>query len=182
MYSLMSFDSIVRSSPSSSIYWNSSCPGKSWQRLTIRASWRSLTSIVCSLPLLPRNGNEPSLLQLPRDGCALSSGHTSHSLWHILRCPRESASHPASAQLSPPPSHTANPINSGHGQPVRELPARYDQRRLAYRTLSRHALLANADDSDTACAPSRRARLPVYARVDWRKSTRSSRKAECPAS
>src|SRR5438105_4823715 len=42
-----------RRTPCSSMYWKSSCPGKSWQCLTIFASWRSLTSRSCSLLLLP---------------------------------------------------------------------------------------------------------------------------------
>ena len=39
------------------MYWNSSYPGMSRERLTTRASCASSRSIVCSLPLLPLNWN-----------------------------------------------------------------------------------------------------------------------------
>ena len=46
--------------PSSSRYWNRSCPGRSWHALTIFATRRSLTRRFHFLPLLPLNSNRSS--------------------------------------------------------------------------------------------------------------------------
>ena len=45
---MTSAESMVRRSPSSSMYWNSSWPGSSWMRLTMRASCGSRSLIACS--------------------------------------------------------------------------------------------------------------------------------------
>ena len=54
-YALTSEDPTVCRWPSSPTYWKSSCPGRSRQRLTMRAKRRSLTRLSFHTPLLPRN-------------------------------------------------------------------------------------------------------------------------------
>ena len=54
-YSLTRSEVTGRRTPSSSRYWNSSCPGSCWQRRTIAARRRSSIATSCSTPPLPRN-------------------------------------------------------------------------------------------------------------------------------
>ncbi len=57
-YAFTSEEVTSRWVPSGSRYWNSSCPGRSWQALTIRATRRSFSDTSQVLPLLPLKRND----------------------------------------------------------------------------------------------------------------------------
>ena len=140
---------------SSSRYWNSSWPGRSWQALD--RPWRRAdrgTLSFQTLPLLPRNlkrSAEPST-----STWRFAQGGQAEALVvraRIRRCRRGSGWFPAGGRPSPAPSRGAGRAAPGARRPCRGSPAGC-RRRPHVVVLRALAHLAPARrDSGTACGP-----------------------------
>ena len=169
---MTSSESMSTASPSSSTYWNSSCPGSSWQRFTTRASAADRSSSTsCSLPALAAEPKrEVRAVHLHVAVRAWWSGRTTCCRARTRRC------RPGCSVVSSSRTTVASTC-SRRQTPCATCPARRGGGSAAAlcANASRRSVLglvahlaSSAGDSGTACGRARPGRSPAGARSPTR--------------